>query len=536
MAEDFSFDNFGWGWEQPDWTTAYFDPSMPPLDYGGYPDFQLSNSDFGYTGQLGDSSFYTAGDSSNLYYDTQTGQYIGFDQIAQYDPGIAMELDPTAYDQYVASVRDAGLTGDTAVNTASGGGGTDLMGTLSKYGPLAAVGGVSLVGLIGTIQKAMQGDQAAVQTLERQVAGASPEERQLLSGVLGSVSNLNRLAFGTGGGGGGGGVAPATGPTGDVQRQLLGGQLSREQAIHALANLTDNPGALVDSWIAGGPTGGAGGGGGGFQSGGLVGSLEGRFPGEEAAFSAGLGRTGATGQTVDQLIRSMLPGLMGGAQGILGGQQSILSPLADAGAAMAQGQLNITPELERTVEQAFSPAMGDLATQLIEAARNRGFAGGADLLTQAPASALGQTALRDLQGQMAQAKLGLAAGLPGAAANIAGAYNTPAAVRGQLGSNLLGYDQNIINTLLGVAGQGMSNRLGMFNAVSAPLSVGGNILGQAGQNRLAGAGSTTTTTAPQGTLLDAFQPLSSLLSGVGGALQGYAAMNRPQLSLNLGAS
>lgn len=528
--------NFDWGWEEPSWNTAWFDPSWPAGDtFGAYPDFQLSASDFGYTGQLGDSPFYTSGTGEDLFYDNQTGNYVTFNDIARYDPGIAAELDPDAYGRYVAGVRDAGLTTDTSVNTGGTSGGTGILDNLAKYGPLAAVGGVGLVGLIGTLQKAMQGDQQAITTLERQVAGASPEERQLLSGVLGSVGQLNQLAFGTGGAGGagGGGAAPASGPAGDIQQRLFAGQLSREQAIHALANMTDNPGGLVDSWLAAGAPGGAGGGGGALRTGGIVGGLESRLPSEEAAFGLGAERAGLATQDLDALMAALGPGVLG-AGDLMSGQQSILDPLAGAGAALARGQLNITPELERSVEQAFSPALGDLATQLIEAARNRGFAGGADLLTQAPASALGQTALRDLQGQMAQAKLGLATSLPSTAANIAGAYNTPLAARAQIGSNLVGMNQGVIGTLLNIANQGMSNRMNLFGAMAAPLSATGSALGQAGQNRLAGAGSTQTTTQPQGTLLDAFQPLSSLLSGVGGALGGYAALTRPATTLRLG--
>ena len=76
----------------------------------------------------------------------------------------------------------------------------------------------------------------------------------------------------------------------------------------------------------------------------------------------------------------------------------------------AQGLLQnpqIPPALAQLVEQAFQPQMGNIATQGIESARRRGFAGGADLLNTGPGGAIAGPALADLQGQMAMAKLNL---------------------------------------------------------------------------------------------------------------------------------
>lgn len=80
--------------------------------------------------------------------------------------------------------------------------------------------------------------------------------------------------------------------------------------------------------------------------------------------------------------------------------------------ALASGQ-GLPPGYAQLVEQAFQPQMGNIATQAIESARRRGFAGGAELLQQGPAGAIAGPMLADLQGQMAQAKLGLMQSLPG---------------------------------------------------------------------------------------------------------------------------
>jgi hypothetical protein len=183
-------------------------------------------------------------------------------------------------------------------------------------------------------------------------------------------------------------------------------------------------------------------------------------------------------------------------------------------------------QISGLVEQAFQPQFGNLATNLIEQSRQRGFAGGADLLLQAPASAIGQTALSDLQGQMANAKLNTAYQLfPQSVATSSGAYSTPAALRMQ-GANYLGnMNQNIINTLGGFGQQGMSNRLDFLRAATAPLTgqagIGGSMAG-ARQN----TGTTTQTTSQPSSLLDSFAPLASILSGLGGAFTGLSGVRR----------
>lgn len=101
--------------------------------------------------------------------------------------------------------------------------------------------------------------------------------------------------------------------------------------------------------------------------------------------------------------------------------------------ALASGQ-GLPPGYAALVEQAFQPQMGSITQQAIESARRRGFAGGAELLNQGPGGAIAGPALADLQGQMAQAKLGLMQSLPGL-------YNQPIATQGNFANQqVAGYN------------------------------------------------------------------------------------------------
>lgn len=201
----------------------------------------------------------------------------------------------------------------------------------------------------------------------------------------------------------------------------------------------------------------------------------------------------------------------GGLPSLLSGQEQILNQLLQA----TQG--NMSPQLLRLIEQAFQPQLGNIATQAIEAARQRGFAGGAELLNQAPAGALAGPALADLQGQMAQAKLGL----PAMLGQAAGAFSTPAALRLSGTSNLMNMNQNILQSLLGVGNQGIQNRLGFMGAATGQLGTQGN-LGNVGRLN---TGTTTSTMNQPFSLLDAFAPLAGLLGGAGGLLGGISGSN-----------
>lgn len=380
----------------------------------------------------------------------------------------AQILDPTAAQEFIQS--QPGLMEQLSAQPMPGGttpptpapGLLQRMSTfLGEQNPLvlAGLGLTGLAaggGLIGVVQKAMQGDPTSRTEVQRLVASADPAERQAVGEALQAIQGANQFALGS--------------PTG------------------------------------------------------LMSQLGGRTPTEESAFGGAAQRLDQRGSIQDALQQLMGPQVGPGAANILGGQESILSALGPAATDLAKGKLTISPELAMTIEQAFQPKMGDIATQLINAARERGFAGGAELLLQAPASQLGQTAARDLQGQMAAAKLEAALKFPQAAAELSNAMNTPAAIRMQGASQLAGMDQNLIAALGGLGQSGMQNRLGFLQALTAPANAAANIAGTQANTRLGSAGQTSTTTVPS-TLLDAFAPLGGFLGGIGGALGGIAALS-----------
>ena len=390
-----------------------------------------------------------------MFFDTYTGQTVTGAQAAQLDPTFAQQF------AQAASTAIPGLnTGGYAPpgNAPDGGGG--LLNWIGanplQAGALGMTGLATGVGLIGVIQRAMQGDQTARVELTRQIAQASPQEQQAIQQAITGLTGVQNFALG--------------GPT-SLQAQL---------------------GARV------GP--------------------------EEGAFQSGVQGLGTQAQNLGQLGTALSPSYLQGLPGLLQGQESILNAYTPTGTALAGGDLPITPGMERTVEQAFSPMFGDVASRLIEESRQRGFAGGAELLLQAPASSIGQTALRDLQGQMAAAKLNLAQAHPGLVAQAAGAYSTPAALRIQGASQLQNLNQNLVQALGNVGQQGMGNRLDFLRATSAPLSALGNIGSNLQTGRVGAGGQTQTSTTPT-SLLDSFAPLASLLGGVGGSLSGLALAN-----------
>ena len=179
-------------------------------------------------------------------------------------------------------------------------------------------------------------------------------------------------------------------------------------------------------------------------------------------------------------------------------QMQIMQALGPTATGLARGSVPLTPELQRTVETAFTPQLGSIAQQAIESARQRGFPGGAELLGQGPAGAIAGPALADLQGQIAAAKLQYATGLPMQAAQI-------------------------MQMLSGSAGQAGQLQQGQFGGGLNLLQLQQNArMGAAGQN-------TTQQTYPGAPLANAAQGFGNVLGGVGGALGGYAAINRPQL-------
>ena len=446
-----------------DWSTVPEDVSdwaglgnVGSLDFGGDP-WSGNALDFGAIGNFGDQ----------MVLDTTTGQTISLSEAFRLDPGAAQEYARSAGLQAPpASLPGLGSIGP-ALPSLPGGGGSSLMDWIGAN-PLQAtamgIGAGTLgIGLAGIIQKAMAGDPQATVTLQRQIASASPEERQAI-----------------------------------------------EQAVRGLGQ--------VQNFAMGGPAS-------------LQGQIGGRVPGEEAAHTDALARLGAEASRLGEYTGAIQPNLAGGLPGLLGDQESILRAFTPTATNIARGQLPITPELEQSVEQAFSPAMGDLASQLIEAARQRGFAGGSELLLQAPASAIGQTALRDLQGQMAGAKLNLAQQFPQLVAQASGAYSTPAALRMQGASQLGNLNQNLIAALGGFGQQGMGNRLDFLRAATSPLQASGFLASQQQAGRLGAGGQTQTTTTP-GSLLESFAPLASLLGGAGNMLVGAGMLSGAPYSLS----
>lgn len=110
-----------------------------------------------------------------------------------------------------------------------------------------------------------------------------------------------------------------------------------------------------------------------------------------------------TGQTLQALQR--LQGMAGNAE------------LNNAVKQLASGQLPISPDLIKQVTGAFGATAGQLASDSINNARERGFSGGTDLLAGAGSPQYSQS-LAQLQSDVSNALVNLAVGLPQAASNI----------------------------------------------------------------------------------------------------------------------
>jgi len=120
------------------------------------------------------------------------------------------------------------------------------------------------------------------------------------------------------------------------------------------------------------------------------------------------------------------------------------------------------------VEQAFQPQMGDLYTQAAQQGAARGFHDSP--ATSPPGGAILGPGLANLQGQMAQAKLGLMQSLPGL-------YNTP--VQTQIGA--AGQQANALLNSAGMErGQTQSQPAGgqIMNTIGAGLQGLGQSMGQ----------------------------------------------------------
>jgi hypothetical protein len=107
------------------------------------------------------------------------------------------------------------------------------------------------------------------------------------------------------------------------------------------------------------------------------------------------------------------------------GQQGLLDLLSAYETDLTSDGFTIPDSLRSLVESAYEPAAGSIATQAIESARKRGFAGGADLLNTGPGGAIAGPALSDLAGHESESILKNLFAIPTSLINAAGAYDKP---------------------------------------------------------------------------------------------------------------
>lgn len=225
---------------------------------------------------------------------------------------------------------------------------------------------------------------------------------------------------------------------------------------------------------------------------------------------------------MDALERARAQGFHGGAEVFREGAPGALVDRTMAEAVRQRGTLaGLQAQDELSLAQALPLLGANLATQ----GANIGFSGNAQ--NRALAELLGgmtnqRLAIPQLASGLETQRVGTEAAKLGALGGAAGAYNTPLSIGVQGGSNLVNLNQQLAESLGGFANVGQSQRQGLIGAATGA----GNVLQQ---GRLAGAGSSQTTSQPS-SLLDAFAPTASLLGGVGGLLSGIGNMNRPASS------
>jgi len=104
--------------------------------------------------------------------------------------------------------------------------------------------------------------------------------------------------------------------------------------------------------------------------------------------------------------------------------------LMDSLAAMLMGG-NLPPGVNRMITESFQNALGDIVEGSIEGARQRGFAGGADLLQGAAGPTYARLASQ-MPGQMAQTRLNALTGIPQAAQGLGQTQNQNISLLAQL--------------------------------------------------------------------------------------------------------
>ena len=107
---------------------------------------------------------------------------------------------------------------------------------------------------------------------------------------------------------------------------------------------------------------------------------------------------------------------------------------------------------------------------------------------------------------------------------LANAYTTPAALRFAAANNLQSLNQNLLQAIGGVGQQGFQNRINLLGAMTGGNNALTNLANVQQAGRL-GAGGFTQTNRGQSSLLDAFAPLASILSGTGQSLGGLAMLS-----------
>ena len=330
---------------------------------------------------------------------------------------------------------------------------------------------------------------------------------------------------------------------------------------------------MVRQWQSEGRLGGGGGagfGGGdvGFGGGGgLMGRISGRSPFEDLAYAQGIGglselQASAMPASLPLMgLGGAVPGLAASQAGLLGqagGNVPQMNPafqaaLAQQAARAAGGGLpSLDPATEALVNAMFSGpqaelegAMANIVQNAVEQGRRRGFTYDLQegpvrqmVSQEMPGIARAQALL---ESQKAAQKLSLAQSLPmlggqleaarmnplatsaGTLGSLSGMYNQPLALRfaGMESAGRLGGGTSEALTRLGQ--QGIMSQVDLVNALAG--------LGRSQQR----PGGTTQTTLDQPfSLMDAFDPLSKILGGVGGVLGGLGSMNRPQYNIQWG--
>ena len=237
----------------------------------------------------------------------------------------------------------------------------------------------------------------------------------------------------------GGDVQSGTGlnydPISNAWQNSQGGMISSTPQSQPAGNWLTNLLPMARGGTGGGaPAGGGGAGGGGGNASPWLGAAMGSLGPMAGLIGTLMG--GGQGATTGPKPNTQQKANMGygnqqaqlAAGGNLPAQQMQMSLLQ----ALQSGQ-GLPPGYQQLIEQAYQPQMGDLYSQAAAAGRARGFH---DAPATSPVgSAILGPGLSNLQGQMAQSKLGMMQSLPAL-------YNQPIATQGNFAQNYMNAAQN----------------------------------------------------------------------------------------------